>query len=50
LHPGTTLEEALESAVSGLQVTLGGDRVAILMPDAERKYLEVKASVGYSQK
>jgi GAF domain-containing protein/HAMP domain-containing protein len=46
---GTTLEEALESAVSGLQVTLGGDRVAILMPDAERKYLEVKASVGYSQ-
>ena len=28
---GTTLEEALESAVSGLQVTLGGDRVSILM-------------------
>jgi GAF domain-containing protein/HAMP domain-containing protein len=47
---GTTLEEALESAVSGLQVTLGGDRVSILMPDAEQKYLEVKASVGYSQK
>ena len=46
---GTTLEEALESAVSGLQVTLGGDRVAILMPDAEQKYLEVKASVGYLQ-
>ena len=46
---GTTLEESLESAVSGLQVTLGGDRVSILMPDAERKFLEVKASVGYSQ-
>jgi len=46
---GTTLEEALESAVSGLQVTLGGDRVSILMPDAESKFLEVRASVGYSQ-
>ncbi|HEY9152304.1 MAG TPA: GAF domain-containing protein, partial [Anaerolineales bacterium] len=46
---GTTLEEALDSAVSGLQVTLGGDRVSILMPDAEHKFLEVKASVGYSQ-
>ena len=46
---GTTLEEALDSAVSGLQVTLGGDRVSILMPDSELKFLEVKASVGYSQ-
>ena len=46
---GTTLEEALDSAVSGLQVTLGGDRVSILMPDSEHKFLEVKASVGYSQ-
>jgi GAF domain-containing protein/HAMP domain-containing protein len=46
---GTTLDEALESAVSGLQVTLGGDRVAILMPDEAQGYLEVKASVGYSQ-
>ena len=46
---GTTLEEALESAVSGLQVTLGGDRVSILMPDPEGKFLEVRASVGYSQ-
>ncbi len=46
---GTTLEEALESAVSGLQVTLGGDRVSILMPDLEHKFLAVKASVGYSQ-
>jgi GAF domain-containing protein len=46
---GTTLEEALESAVSGLQVTLGGDRVSILMLDSEHKFLEIKASVGYSQ-
>ncbi len=46
---GTTLEEALDSAVSGLQVTLGGDRVSILLPDSEHKFLEVKASMGYSQ-
>jgi GAF domain-containing protein len=45
---GTTLEEALESAVTGLQVTLGGDRVAIMLTDRERKILEVKAAVGYS--
>ncbi len=45
---GTTLEEALESAVNGLQVTLGGDRVAILLADREKKMLEVKASMGYS--
>jgi GAF domain-containing protein/HAMP domain-containing protein len=45
---GTTLEEALESAVSGLQVTLGGDRVAILLLDKNKKELEVKASIGYS--
>lgn len=45
---GTTLEEALESAVNGLQVTLGGDRVAILLVDREKKALEVKASVGYT--
>ncbi len=45
---GTTLEEALESAVNGLQVTLGGDRVTILMADREKKLLEVKASMGYS--
>ena len=45
---GTTLEEALESAVSGLQVTLGGDRVTILLADREKKSLEVKASMGYS--
>jgi sigma-B regulation protein RsbU (phosphoserine phosphatase) len=46
---GSTLEEALESAVSGLQVTLGGDRVSILLVDRERKNLEVKAAVGYSE-
>lgn len=45
---GTTLEEALESAVKGLQVTLGGDRVVILLLDREKKMLEVKASVGYA--
>jgi GAF domain-containing protein len=45
---GSTLEEALESAVSGLQVTLGGDRVTILLADRDKKYLEVKAAVGYA--
>jgi len=46
---GTTLEEALTSAVNGLQVTLGGDRVMILLLDRDRKELQVKASVGYSE-
>jgi sigma-B regulation protein RsbU (phosphoserine phosphatase) len=46
---GTTLEEALESAVNGLQVTLGGDRVMILLMDKEKLTLEVKASVGYAE-
>lgn len=46
---GTTLEEALESAVNGLQVTLGGDRVTILMADRDKRILEVKASMGYSE-
>ena len=45
---GTTLDEALESAVNGLQVTLGGDRVAILLTNREKKRLEVKAAVGYA--
>ena len=45
---GTTLDEALESAVSGLQVTLGGDRVTIMLADREKKILEVKAAVGYA--
>ena len=46
---GSTLEEALESAVSGLQVTLGGDRVSILLVDRDRKNLEVKAAIGYAE-
>lgn len=46
---GTTLEEALESAVSGLQVTLGGDRVIIMLLDHDKKTLEVKASIGYAE-
>ena len=45
---GTTLDDALQSAVNGLQVTLGGDRVAILLTDREKKILEVKAAVGYA--
>jgi GAF domain-containing protein len=45
---GTTLQEALQSAVNGLQVTLGGDRVSILLADREKKTLEVKAAVGYA--
>lgn len=45
---GTTLDEALQSAVNGLQVTLGGDRVSILLTDREKKYLEVRAAVGYA--
>jgi sigma-B regulation protein RsbU (phosphoserine phosphatase) len=46
---GTTLEEALISAVKGLQVTLGGDRVSVLLSDEDRKNLVVKAWVGYSE-
>ena len=46
---GATLEAALKGAVQGLQVTLGGDRVAILMLDKERKNLEVRAAIGYSE-
>jgi GAF domain-containing protein len=46
---GSTLDEALQSAVNGLQVTLGGDRVSILLADREKKFLEVKAAVGYAR-
>jgi GAF domain-containing protein len=46
---GTTLEEALNSAAQGLQVTLGGDRVAILLADKDKKILTVKAIAGYSE-
>ena len=45
---GTTLDEALSSAVNGLQVTLGGDRVTILLLNKEKNTLEVKAAVGYA--
>jgi len=45
---GTTLDEALQSAVNGLQVTLGGDRVSILLADREKKMLAVRAAVGYA--
>jgi GAF domain-containing protein len=45
---GTTLDEALQSAVNGLQVTLGGDRVSILLTDREKRMLEVRAAVGYA--
>jgi GAF domain-containing protein/HAMP domain-containing protein len=45
---GTTLDEALESAVTGLQVSLGGDRVSILLLDRESRNLVVRAAVGYS--
>ncbi len=46
---GTTLAEALNSAAQGLQVTLGGDRVAILLADRTRKVLKVEAIAGYSE-
>jgi len=46
---GTTLEEALEGAVNGLQVTLGGDRVAILLANRDKNTLEAKASTGYAE-
>jgi sigma-B regulation protein RsbU (phosphoserine phosphatase) len=43
------LDEALNSAAQGLQVTLGGDHVAILLADKEKKILTVKATAGYSE-
>lgn len=46
---GTTLEDALETTVKGLQVTLGGDRVSILLLEKDLKTLEMRASVGYSE-
>lgn len=46
---GTTLDEALQSAVNGLQVTLGGDRVAILLADREKRVLQVRAAVGFAE-
>ncbi|NQU30843.1 MAG: GAF domain-containing protein [Anaerolineae bacterium] len=46
---GTTLEEALNGAVQGLQVTLGGDRVAILLANNKQEKLTVGAAIGYSE-
>jgi len=46
---GTTLEEALNSAVQGLQVTLGGDRVAILLADKASRTLKINSFAGYSE-
>ncbi len=46
---GSTLEESLASAAQGLQVTLGGDRVAILLADKQKQILTVKATAGYSE-
>jgi GAF domain-containing protein len=44
----TTIEEALNSAVQGLQVTLGGDQISILLADRENNLLEVKSAIGYA--
>jgi GAF domain-containing protein len=44
----TTIDEALNSAVQGLQVTLGGDQISILLADRENKTLEVKSAIGYA--
>lgn len=44
----TTIEEALSSAVQGLQVTLGGDQVSILLVDHDGETLEVKSAIGYT--
>jgi GAF domain-containing protein/HAMP domain-containing protein len=46
---GSTLEDALDTTVKGLQVTLGGDRVSILLLNKERKVLEMRALMGYSE-
>ncbi len=43
----TTIEEALNSAVQGLQVTLGGDQISILLADKEQRTLEMRSSIGY---
>jgi GAF domain-containing protein len=46
---GTNLDEALVGAAQGLQVTLGGDHVAILLADKEQQILMVRATAGYSE-
>lgn len=44
-----SLEDALDMAVQGLQVTLGGDRVSILLLDNQKQTLRVVAARGYSE-
>ncbi len=44
----SSLEDALSSAVQGLRVTLG-DRVSILMLDAEDNILRVTSAAGYEE-
>ncbi len=46
---GTTLKESLRGAVQGIQVILGGDRVAILLLDEKGENLVIGSSVGYSE-
>ncbi len=46
---GTTIEEALNSATQGLQVTLGGDRVAIMLANKDKRILEIRSVAGYSE-
>jgi GAF domain-containing protein/HAMP domain-containing protein len=46
---GSTLDEALENSVHGLQVTLGGDRVSILLANRDKNIIEIKAFVGYAE-
>jgi GAF domain-containing protein len=43
----TSIEEAMNSTVQGLQVTLGGDQIAIMLADKEQKTLEVRSTIGY---
>lgn len=43
----SSIQEALNSTVQGLQVALSGDQIAIMMADNQQKTLEVKASIGY---
>jgi GAF domain-containing protein len=46
---GSSLDEALNSSVQGIQVTLGGDRVVILLLNKEFDCLELRSAVGYSE-
>jgi GAF domain-containing protein len=44
-----TLDEALANAVQGLQVTMGGDHISILLANSVKKVLEVKSYIGYPE-